>query len=144
LSILSASLASADDGSGEALRADRQRIQGRWQVVELTVDGRTTPAEDVRKLMVVNGVDGSWRLLSDGSEISRGESTFDPAAGPKTIDFTPTAGAGSGERYEGIYELDDTTRRLCFSTAGQQRPMKFASEPGSQQILVRFERIAEQ
>ena len=68
LSILSASLASADDGSGEALRADRQRIQGRWQVVELTVDGRTTPAEDVRKLMVVNGVDGSWRLLSDGSE----------------------------------------------------------------------------
>jgi hypothetical protein len=31
----------------------------------------------------------------------------------------------------GIYELDGATLKVCFDTAGQQRPTEFKSEPGS-------------
>jgi len=96
--------------------------------------------EDARKFTVVNGSDGTWSLLSEGTEISKGTSTIDPLKKPKTIDFTPTEGEGKGNQYLGIYELGEKTRKICFAPSGKDRPTKFASTPGSEFILVTFER----
>ena len=134
--------AAGDPAPAESLsQSDQKRLEGRWQVVELVVDGKSTAEEDARKLMVVNGADGSWSALHDGSKVSRGTSTLDPTASPKTIDFTPTAGGGTGMMHLGIYELKEKTRRLCFAPAGGTRPTEFASLPGSGHVLVRLERI---
>lgn len=133
-------IASADDAVVEAIAKDRNRIVGDWQVVELVVSGNKALEEDAKKLKVVNGSDGTWTLLFDGKEISKGTSTLDPMKTPKIIDFTPIEGGGKGNKYRGIYTLGDNRRKLCFAPPEQERPTKFSSTSGSELILVTFER----
>lgn len=135
-----AATAVADDKE-EAIKKDRQHIEGTWRIIALEINGNEAQEEDARKLTVVNGSDGTWSLRSDGKEISRGTSIFDPTQKPKTIDFTPTAGGAEGKLHLGIYELGQETRKLCFATSGEDRPSKFSSKPGSGHIFVVFERV---
>jgi uncharacterized protein (TIGR03067 family) len=135
-----ATIATADDAKDEAIKKDRKQITGEWKVVALVVNGNMAKEEDAKKITVVNGADGTWAVFVEGKEISKGTSTFDPTKKPKTIDFTPTEGAGKDKQYLGIYELGEKTRKLCFGGAGMERPTEFASTPGSQHTLVTFER----
>ena len=59
---------------------------------------------------------------------------------PKTIDFYPTDGEGKNNKYLGIYELSEYTRKLCFVESGKSRPNEFSSDSGSDRILITFER----
>jgi len=131
----------AADSKDDAIKKDRERIEGTWRVVALVVDGNKSNDEDVRKITVVNGADGTWSLRSDDNEISRGTSTIDPTEKPKTIEFTPTKGEGTGEQHLGIYRLGKDTRNLCFAPPGTKRPTKFDSKAGSGHIFVTFERV---
>jgi uncharacterized protein (TIGR03067 family) len=111
---------------------DHQRQQG---------NGNKAKDEDAKKITVVNGDDGTWSIRSEGKEISKGTSTFDPTKKPKTIDFTPTDGGGKGDHFLGIYLLGKNARKLCFGPAGKDRPTEFSSTPENQHILVEFERV---
>ena len=133
-------IATADDAKDEAIKKDRNQIEGTWKVVALEVDGNKASDEDARQLSVVNGSDGSWSLFSEGKKISKGTSTFDPTRKPKTIDFTPTEGEGIGNQYLGIYELGENTRKMCFAPPGKPRPTEFSTMSGTEHILVTFER----
>ena len=135
---VTASIASADDAQDEAIKKDRQKIAGTWRIVKLVVNGVSA---DAQNLTVVNGSDGTWSLHSEGQEIGKGTSTFDPTLNPKTIDFTPTTGDANGKLHLGIYELGDNNRQLCFAPAGKGRPTEFSSDSGSGHILVKFERV---
>lgn len=136
-----ATFASDDDAKGEAIKKDRNRIQGTWQATSLTINGNKAKDEDAKKITVVNGDDCTWIVRSEGKEISKGTSTFDPTKKPKTIDFTPTEGGGKGDQFFGIYQLGRNTRKLCLAPSGKNRPMKFSSTPENQHILVTFERV---
>ncbi|MBI2479357.1 MAG: TIGR03067 domain-containing protein [Planctomycetia bacterium] len=133
-------IALADDAKDKAIKKDRKQIEGTWRITALEISGNKSEAEDVKKLTVVNGDDGTWSLRSEGKEISKGTSTFDPTKKPSTIDFTSTEGGGKGDQFLGIYELGENTRRLCFAPAGKDRPTEFSSRPDNQHILVAFER----
>ena len=133
-------VATAGDTKDEAIKKDRKQYEGTWRVVALEVNGNKAKDEDAKKFTVVNGSDGTWSLRSEDKEISKGTSTIDPTKKPKTIDFTPTEGEGKGNEYLGIYELGEKTRKLCFAPAGKERPTEFSSTPGSEHILVTFER----
>lgn len=135
-----AAIALAADAKDEVIRKDRNQIKGTWRVVGLVANGNMAMEQDARKLTVVNGSDGTWSLRSEGKEISKGTSTFDPTKKPKTIDFTPTEGETKGSQYLGIYELSENTRRMCFASLGKERPNDFSSAPGSEHICVTFER----
>ena len=80
---LVAAVASADEAKDKAIKKDRQRIEGTWQITALEIGGNQSNEEDIQKLRVVNGSDGTWNLRSEGKEISKGTSTFDPTAKPK-------------------------------------------------------------
>jgi len=135
-----ATSATAEDAREEAITKDRKQIEGTWRVVALEVNGNKAGDEDARKLTVINGSDGTWSLLSEAKEISKGTSTFDPTTKPKTIDFLPTEGGGKDNSYLGIYELGEKTRKMCFAPPGKPRPTEFSSISGSEHILVTFER----
>ena len=135
-----AMIASADDAKDEAIKKDRKQIEGTWRVVAIVVNGDNVNEAEAKKHNVVNGSDGTWSLLSEGKDVSKGTSTFDPTKKPKTIDFTPTEGADKDKHYLGIYELGEKTRKMCFAPAGKERPTEFTSTPGSEHILVMFER----
>ena len=139
--ILVAASVSADDATDEAMRKERKRLQGTWQVTALTINGNKAKDEDAKKFKVVNGDDGVWSIRSEGKEISKGTSTLDPTKKPKTIDFTPTKGGGTGDKFQGIYQLKKNSRKLCFAPAGKDRPTKFSSTPENQHILVTYERV---
>lgn len=78
--------------------------------------------------------------------MARGTNELKPWSVPKAIDFTVVADADgpvTERRHEGIYELSQTTRRLCFAPPGAERPASFAAPRGSGLVLVTFERVAD-
>lgn len=133
-------IASAENARDEAVKDDHKLLAGTWRVTVLEINGNKSKDEDVKKMTVVNGPDGTWSLRSEGNEIVKGTSTIDPAQKPKTIDFTPTEGQDKGKAFLGIYELGEKKRKLCFAPVGKSRPAEFTSTPGNGHILVTFER----
>jgi len=130
----------ADDAKEQAIKKDRKMIEGTWKIVALEINGNKSNDEDAKKLSVVNGADGTWTIVSEGKEVAKGTNSFDPTKKPKTIDFTITEGGGKGNVHLGIYELGEKARKLCFAPPGKDRPTEFTSVPGSEHILVSFER----
>jgi len=136
-----ASIALADEAKDAAIQKDRNQIQGTLRVVTHIINGNKAKDEDARKPTVVNGSDGTWGVWSEGKEITKGTSTFDPTQTPKTLDFTPTEGDDAGKQLFGIYELGEDARKMCFAPLGKGRPADFASAPGSGFICLTFERV---
>jgi len=135
-----AQIATADDAKAEATKKDRLRIHGTWRIAALNINGKKAKEEDAKKLLVFNGSDGTWLLISQGKEILKGTSTIDPTKKPKSIDFTSTDGEGKQSKFLGIYELGDKARKLCFAPEMKGRPVEFSSSPESDAVLVNFER----
>lgn len=133
-------IAAAEDSSDDLVKKDRKLIEGTWRVVALEVNGNKADEEEAKKITVVNGSDGTWSIRSEDKEITKGTSTIYPTQKPKIIDFTPTEGDRKGEVHLGIYELNEKTRKLCFAPPGKARPTEFSTAPGSDHILVMFER----
>ncbi len=128
--------ASADD-----VKTDRQKYAGTWKVVSVEINGNKMKEEDARKLTVVNEPDGTWAILSEGKVVARGTSKMNPSAKPKAIDVTFTEGEAKGKTALGIYEVGETTRKVCFAEEGKERPTDFSSKEGSGHILAVFKRV---
>lgn len=122
----------------EAVRAARERYAGTWKAVAIEADGNRAPP--AAAIVVTNLPDGSWVMVVDGREASRGTSRMDPLATPAEIDVEITEGDGKGGRLLGIYEVTETRRRLCFRGESGWRPRAFATTAGCGAVLVEFER----
>lgn len=128
----------------EAIKSDRALLAGEWRVVSVEANGNTNADPVVARVTVVNGLDGKWSLLSNGKTIAEGTSTIDPTSSPKTIELKSHRGSvenARGTHYRGIYEVHETTRRLCFVPADKPLPESFAGGRETGQILVKFERV---
>jgi uncharacterized protein (TIGR03067 family) len=128
------------DAKEEAIKKDRKMIEGTWRIVSLELNGNKGGEDDLKKLKVVNGPDGTWSFHSDGKEVMKGISTFDPTMKPKTIDFSPIEGESAGKEFLGIYELGEKTRKMCFAPPGMNRPTEFSSITGSGHIFITLQR----
>jgi uncharacterized protein (TIGR03067 family) len=137
----STSLAAAGDDKDKAIKEDRKKYEGTWQVVYLEVDGNKTPEDDAKKITVVNEADGKWAIEVEGKVIARGTSEIDPTKKPKTVDLTVTEGDGRGQTALGIYKFEDDTRKVCLAPAGKERPTEFSSTTGSGHILAVLKRV---
>ena len=123
----SASVLAAD--KEEVIKADRALLAGEWRVVSVEANGNTNTDPVVARVTVVNRLDGTWSLLSNG----------------KIIALKSSRGSvenARGTHYRGIYEVHETTRRLCFVPADKPLPESFAGGRETGQILVTFERVA--
>ncbi len=132
------------DEKEEAINADRAVLAGEWRVVSIEANGNTNADLGVARVTIVNGLDGKWSLLANGKTIAEGTSTIDPTTSPKTIELKGIRGSvenARGTHYRGIYEVHETTRRLCFVPADKPVPDSFAGGRETGQILVTFERV---
>ena len=137
-------LAADTSDKEEAIKADRSMLAGEWRVVSIVANGNTNADPVVARVTVVNGLDGKWSLLSNGKIIAEGTSTIDPTISPKTIELKSHRGSvenARGTHYHGIYEVHETTRRLCFVPVDKPLPESFAGGRETGQILVTFERV---
>ena len=128
----------------EAIRADRALLAGEWRVVSIEANGNTNADPVMAGVTIVNGLDGKWSLLANGKAIAEGTSVIDPTSSPKTIELKSSRGSvknARGTHYRGIYEVHETTRRICFVPADKPLPESFVGGRETGQILVTFERV---
>lgn len=137
------SLLGAVDEKHEAVKQERMKFFGEWQVVALEIDGNQVKEEDVKKFKVVNGADGTWNISIEGEIKLQGTSEIDPSKEPKAVDLTVTEGETKGETMLGVYEFSDenNTRKVCFAKPGDERPGEFAAPAGSGRMLATLKRI---
>ncbi len=136
------SLPAAGDATDEAVKKDRQRFEGTWQVVSLVVDGNKAGEADARKITVRNAADGRWAVEAGGKVVARGTSVIDPTKRPRTVDLTVAEGEDKGKTTLGIYEFSgDDTRKVCLAQAGKGRPAEFAAPAGSGHVLAVLKRV---
>jgi uncharacterized protein (TIGR03067 family) len=135
------SLTAAGDDKDKAVKEDRKKYEGTWQVVSLEVDGNKAGEDDAKMITVINEADGKWAVEADGKVIARGTSDIDAAKKPKTVDLTVTEGNDKDKTYLGIYEFGEDTRKVCLAPAGKDRPREFTSPSGSGHILAVLKRV---
>jgi uncharacterized protein (TIGR03067 family) len=135
------SLLAAGDAKDEAIKKDRKKYEGTWQVISLEVDGNQAAEENAKKITVINEADGKWAIEVEGKVVARGTSEIDPTKKPKAVDLTVTEGENSGKTALGIYEFGDDTRKVCLAQPGQERPTEFAAPAGSGHVLAVLKRV---
>ena len=114
-------------GKGEPLRrADRERLQGTWQAVEVAVRGgelgKVTGDQAKELTLAFDGDRLTWR----GFKLTY---TLDPGKTPKQLDWSPA----EGEKRDGvraIYKLDGDTLTMAWGNPKDDRPTEFKSLPG--------------
>jgi uncharacterized protein (TIGR03067 family) len=105
----------------EAAKKDLEKLQGTWTLVSGKSDGKELPKEIAAKLKLVVEKD-KFSIKNDDSE-EPATVTLDPGQKPASIDIKQ----GKEDPVKGIYELKDDELKLCWATAGKERPKEFES-----------------
>ena len=125
---LAVGLLVAGDAKDDAVKKDMEALQGKWQIVSLERDGKST---DVAKDAVRVIKDDKYTVTPRPGVTIEGTFKIDPSAKPKTIDVTPTTGDNKGKTSLGIYEIDGDALKICWAPSGKDRPTEFKSPEGS-------------
>jgi uncharacterized protein (TIGR03067 family) len=134
-------LVAAGDAQEDAIKKDRQALQGTWQLTVYEVDGnKPLPDDQLGIIKAIFDASGKLTVQADGNTVVESVTKIDPAKKPKTIDFTFTEGEQKGEMAQGIYELKGDTLRYCRAVPGKDRPTEFASKPGTGHVLAVYKR----
>lgn len=114
-------------------KKDMERFQGTWAYESMVVDGQELPADNAKDIRLI--IDGNRFSLKTPEGTMVGTFQIDATSKPKTIDTTFTDGPRKGMTSPGIYELDETTYKVCVPLSGTTRPTEFASSKGSGLVL---------
>ena len=129
---LTAGLLVAADAKDDPAKKDMDTLQGKWQLVSLTRDGKEV---DVSKFAVRVIKDDKYTVQYQPDRKIEGTFKIDPTAKPKTFDLTQPSGDNAGQTSLGIYEIDGDTFKICFALPGKDRPTEFKSAEGSGVVL---------
>ena len=116
-----------------------KKIQGTWRFVAHEANGQKTPADEVAKLKITFTGD-KYAISRDGKVVQEGTNKLDPSKTPAHIDAKITEGDGKGHTMLGIYELKGDTIRVCFDTAGKERPTRFTTKDGQMEVVIQREK----
>ncbi|MEZ5404369.1 MAG: TIGR03067 domain-containing protein [Bryobacteraceae bacterium] len=125
---------------GLARHVDRLRaMEGTWAFRSLEVDGGAVPAAMLSASRLL--IDGDRFRMESPEATYEGLFTIDVEAAPPRIDIDFHEGPESGNRCEGLFELEGDRFRICLALAGSQRPEAFATSPGSGCALEELVRV---
>jgi uncharacterized protein (TIGR03067 family) len=136
VSVVVAPLARGDDAS--KAKADGQKIQGTWKPVTAALGGKPFP-DELLKTMTLVLTDGKY-TVTVGELTDEGTVKLDPAKEPRAMDIMGTKGPNQGKTILAIYELTDTTLRICYDLSGKARPNEFKTKADTQLFLVEYKR----
>jgi uncharacterized protein (TIGR03067 family) len=129
LALLALGLLTAS-GAARGDDAQKDKLEGTWQVVQVESGGQQVPANGLKEMQVVLTQDNLAIQLSPARK-QLGTYRTDPTRRPKAIDLLATVGPDKGKTLAGVYQLDGDTLKLCFSEPGTDRPKGFATKKGS-------------
>jgi uncharacterized protein (TIGR03067 family) len=117
----------------DAAKTDLDRLQGVWSVVSIEQRGGERAKFDQAFFFMVDGKRACWQTADWEMQ---GGLYLDPAKKPKTYDLAMTTGT-----IEGIYSLEGDALRLCYDMSPEaKRPLAFATEKGTHQVIVELKR----
>jgi uncharacterized protein (TIGR03067 family) len=133
LSILVIPLVIAADESKDADSALKQ-IEGEWQLVSATRDGKAMPENMVKATRCTVKGD-KFSITRDGTAVEEGTLKVDTSKKPKQIDMKIGDATALG-----IFELDKDSFKLCYGRPGKDRPAEFSAKEGDGQSLSQWKR----
>jgi len=130
------------DPPGNAFTRELKALAGTWRPVSAENNGYKASEEDLKGALWVRDADGKWTMRrGDEIVVEWAVKKIDATKNPKTIDIEVTAGTYKGVVYQGIYELDGDTLRICFALPDRdERPTEFSASKGSIRALSEFKR----
>ena len=117
---------------GDDAKKDSEGLQGTWEVVEFTADGKSFPEEFRREIRIT--FKGDKMLILERGGTGKREYSFklDPSKKPKAIDVTPLDGPFKDKTAPAIYELKGDELKLCMpNQETKDRPTEFKAAKGS-------------
>jgi uncharacterized protein (TIGR03067 family) len=132
-------LIAADDRKEDAIKADKEKLQGTWRHVSVIGNGEKLPEDFVKRRRIIIKDD---KITEKEGEKTINEVAFklDATKKPRVIDADPPGESGKDKTSLGIYSLEGDTLKFCFTDPGQERPTDFTSNPGSGRTLIVFKR----
>jgi uncharacterized protein (TIGR03067 family) len=120
--------------AGQAPKKDQELLQGTWMVVSAESRGQKA-REEVLKDFTVVIKDDTLTARSGRFRNTRYRFTLDSTKQPKAIDLALLLN-DPPSIHPGIYELDGDNLKICFTLdKGGERPAKFETKPGSDEVL---------
>jgi uncharacterized protein (TIGR03067 family) len=119
---------------GLARHVDRLRsMEGTWAFRSLETDGQPMPADMLAGSHLL--LDGDRFRMESAEATYEGIFTIDVETEPHRIDIDFVEGPESGNRCEGLFQLDGDQLTICLGLAGSTRPERFSTAPGSGHAL---------
>jgi RNA polymerase sigma factor (sigma-70 family) len=125
-------------GAGPAAspEADREKLQGSWQVVSIEKVGQLEANPEMKFVFA----DNQLTLIVAGIRTPPMLFVLDPSQEPKAIDYSMPA----GKVLRGIYQVDGDSLQLCLdydvAGTGGKRPTAFRPQPDAPVLVLRRER----
>jgi uncharacterized protein (TIGR03067 family) len=118
----------------DAVKKELAALEGEWSMVSGERDGQAL-AEDIVKTGKRVSKDGETAVSFGDTVYMKAKYTIDATKTPKTIDYEVIDGPFKGKKQLGIYKIEDDKATFCFAAPDKDRPTKFESKAGSDQIL---------
>jgi uncharacterized protein (TIGR03067 family) len=142
LALLAVGLLLAADDPKAAGKKDLDQLQGTWTAARVEYNGEKADGDVVKGLKVV--IDGDKMTVQaespDLEKYGKMALKLDATTAPKLMDITVTAGDEKGTTFEAIYAVDKDQWKLCLKPFAKERPAKFETSAGGNEVLVVFER----
>jgi uncharacterized protein (TIGR03067 family) len=115
-----------------------EKMDGTWKPVTAELAGKPFP-DEVLKTMKLVVTDGKY-TVTVGEQTDEGTVKLDPAKKPREMDVAGTKGPNKDKTILAVYELTDTTLRVCYDLSGKARPKEFKTKADTQLFLVAYTR----
>jgi uncharacterized protein (TIGR03067 family) len=111
---------------------DLEKWQGTWVEVACESNGEDVVFSDQRPrwTRTIKG-NRSFVRDEDGGPIHDLTFSLMPGQTPKAINTQVTQGPDSGQTTVGIYQFDGENLKICWTTAGHERPTEFTTKRGT-------------
>jgi uncharacterized protein (TIGR03067 family) len=108
-------------------------MEGTWTFRSLEIDGQPVPSGMLASSLML--IDGDRFRMESPDATYEGIFTIDVEKDPHRIDIDFIEGPESGNRCEGLFQLDGDQLTFCLGLVGSTRPERFATAPGSGHAL---------
>ena len=132
-------------------RSDQERIQGRWQMVE--VEGASSKSHSFNEVVwTFRGTQLTDSGLVDGREFkNQGPFSLSQGVEGKLFDFTTTRPDGAPIVFKGIYEFEGEFLKVCYwygprdlaNSPAFRRPNSFVVGAVTRRNYIKFRRVGE-
>jgi uncharacterized protein (TIGR03067 family) len=140
LLIVAAALLVAADAKDDAVKKDKEALQGTWKPVAREKNGKLESEKDPELAKTRFVFKGDKLIEQEGKNEDEYTFTIDPTQKPKAIDLSLKV-RDEVLINKGIYELDGDTLRICLATnPDASRPTKFETKQGSKTVMGTFKR----